>query len=144
MGEKVIKDLLNKIIEKLHAATGLTTIAWHYGEPIKWIRPDMGEGYVSLAPLEQQTVEPLMRGDRHNMVITVGLAYQNIDEKVCDQWIHDKVELVWAVLKANENWDGLVSESHLSAYFFVPGQLANYTFDKLVSVLSVRKEVYPS
>jgi hypothetical protein len=104
----------------------------------------MGEGWVSLAPLEQQTVEPLMRGDRHIMIIAVGLAYQNIDEKVCDQWIHDKAELVWAVLKANENWDGLVSESHLSAYFFVPGQLANYTFDKLVSVLSVRKEVFPS
>ena len=131
----MIKDLLNKIIDKLKAQSGLTSIIWHYGEPIKYSRPDMGEGYVSLAPLEEQRVEPLMRGDRHSIRVVVGLSYRHIDEKVCDQWIHDKTEIVWQVFKVNENWDGLVSTSHLDAYFFIPGREADYTFDTLVSRL---------
>jgi len=140
----MIKELLNKIIAKLQAEADLTGVTWHYGEPIKWGRADKGEGYVSLAPLEEQRVEPLMRGDRHIMSIMVGLAYRHIDEKVCDQWVHDKTEIVWQVFKANENWDGLVSESHLIGYIFIPGREADYAFDMMVSRLRVDKDVYPS
>jgi len=140
----MIKELLNKIIEKLQAEAGLSGIRWHYGEPVKYVAPDRGEGYVSLAPLEEQTVEPLMRGDRHIMSIVVGLAYRHMDEKVCDQWVHDKTEVVWQVFKANENWDGLVSESHLNGYVFIPGREADYAFDMMISRLRADKEVYPS
>jgi len=140
----MIEELLNKIIEKLKAESDLAGITWHYGEPTKWKTPDRGEGYVSLAPMEELTVEPLMRGQRHLIRIAVGIAHRNINEEVCDKFVHDKSEVIWSVFQANENWDGLASESHLSGYIFIPGRETDYAFDVMINLLSVRKEAYPS
>jgi hypothetical protein len=140
----LIKELIEKILEKLKASTDLQGIFWHYGEPIEFTRADKGEGYVSLVPLERQFVEPLMRGNRHTMRLFIVITYRNINEEKCDQWVHEKTEKIWEIIQANNNWDGLVIESHLEDYTFLPGKEEDYTFDKMFNRIKCDIDIFPS
>lgn len=141
-----IESLINKIIEKLQAAEGLSEIKWHYGEPIKWVAPEKGEGYVSLVPAEQFRVEPYSMQCGSMLVyprILICVAYKHVDEETCDKFVQEKTEEIWKVITQNPSWDNLCRYSRINAFAFYGGKEADYSFNFMFTFLTVEKTWQP-
>lgn len=140
-----IKDLINKIIEKLDAAN-IDGIKFKYGIPIKHtVYP---AGYVALRPRDEMPIEPGSVGrapqagkKQHNVRIIIGIVNRDYDEALVDEWAHEHHHEVMTVCNENPGWEALVSDSFAVSRMFISDIEGDYARSAVIVTVQCRKRI---